>query len=66
MSAAKPVSKTLVFIDRQATHEKEYVAVVTVNAARIVQVSNYADLKDKDGQTICTVTWPSRYIVKEI
>jgi len=41
-------------------------AVFTIGAARIVIVSNYADVRDAKENLVATLTWPAKYKVRRI
>jgi len=41
-------------------------AVVTIGAARIVIVSNYADVLDAKENLVATLMWPEKYKVRRI
>lgn len=66
MSASKPVSRTILFEDPKIPGEDKTVAVVTFSAAKMVKLSNYFDLRDDEGKTLVTVTWPSTLKPREI
>lgn len=66
MSESKPVVKTLVFDDPAAPGEDKNVAVATLSAMKLVVRGNYADLRDAQDKTVATLTWPTKYKVREI
>lgn len=66
MSNAKPATRALMFYDPKGADPEKCLATVNVTAAKTVLVSNFLDLRDANNATVVTVTWPSKYRVKEV
>jgi hypothetical protein len=68
MLKGRVTAKTVMLYERLTDGTKREVGSVTVAAEQVViaKVSQYADLRDAAGTTFATLTWPSKYEVREL
>jgi hypothetical protein len=60
------MTKVLVLYVGDPDKPEDQRAVATLTAARIVLVSNYADLRDEHDNMVATLTWKGNVKVREI
>ena len=63
---SKTQTKTLIFYQGDPNDDASTRGIATISAAKIVVVSQYADLKDANDKLVATLTWTGDVKVREI